>query len=106
MHDSVGVGIVRIDRKSLRQPRAIRRLDRGEAESLLDVAGGDEADPARAEDADAVVEDHVVVGPASGHLLSRVSSATSISTTAGPVFTSAPSGSIQRSGVRIAAPTI
>src|SRR6185436_3881298 len=100
MHDGVGIGVVGIDTKSLRQPRAVRRLDRGEAESSRDVAGGDEADPARAEDADAVVEDHVIVGPASGHLLSRVSSATSISTTAGPVFTRAPSGSIHRSGVR------
>src|SRR3954468_20809634 len=100
MHNCVGIGIIGVDPERLGQSCAVGRLDRGEAESSLDVAGGDEADPARAEDADAVIEDHVVVGPASGHLLSRVSSATSISTTAGPVFTSAPSGSIQRSGVR------
>ena len=105
MNDRIGIGIVWIDAKSLRQPRAVGRLDRGEAESLLDVACRDEANPARAEDAHAVVEDHVIVGP-SAHRLSNVNNATSIRTTAGPVFTSAPSGSIQRSGVRIAAPII
>ena len=78
---------------------------RREAEAACGVAPCDEVDPARAEDADAVIEDHVIIRPLA-HLLSKVSSASSISTIAGPVLTSAPSGSIHRSGVRIAAPAI
>src|SRR5262245_47742438 len=98
MHHRVRIGILGIDPERLRQTCAIGRLDRGEAELSRGVAGGDEADPARAEDADAVKEDYVVVGPV-GHRspvtrkryrLSSVSSATSISTMAGPVLTSAP----------------
>src|SRR2546423_11769206 len=105
MNHGIGIGVIWVDAEGLREARAVGRLDRGEAETLRLVARGDEADPARAEYADAVVEDHVVVGP-DGHLLSSVSSATSIKMIAGPVFTSAPSGSIQRSGVRIAAPAM
>ena len=105
VNDRVGVGIIGIDAESLRQPSAIRRLDRGEAKALRRITRGDEANPTRAENADAVIEDHVIVGP-TGHRLSNVSSATSISTIAGPVLTSAPSGSIQRSGVRMAAPVM
>ncbi len=32
MHHGVGVGVIGIDAEGLRQPRAVRRLDRGEAE--------------------------------------------------------------------------
>src|SRR5258705_2408953 len=111
MDDRVGVGIIRVDAEGLRQPRAIAGLDRGEAKAMLHIARGDKADPARAEHADAVVKDHVVVRPRGRHtgichLLSTVSSATSIRTIAWPVLTSAPSGSIHRSDVRIAAPTL
>src|SRR5450755_2347886 len=67
MHHGVGVGIVGVDAECLRQPGAIAGLDRGEAEAPLHVARGDEADPARAEHADAVVEDHVVIRPWVGH---------------------------------------
>ena len=35
MHDGVGIGVVGIDTKSLRQPRAVGRLDRGETKSPL-----------------------------------------------------------------------
>src|SRR5204862_518922 len=98
-------GIIGVDAEGLCQPRAVRRLDRGKTKTMVDVAGRDEADPARAEDADAIVQNHVVIRP-SVHRLSSVSSATSINTIAGPVLTSAPSGSIQRSGVRIAAPAM
>ena len=38
MDHGVGVGIIRVDSKRLRQPRAVAGLDRGEAESPLDVA--------------------------------------------------------------------
>src|SRR5664279_1289013 len=105
MDHGIGVGIAGIDAERLRQPCAVRRLDSGETKSPLHIPRCDEADPARAEHADTVVEDDVVVGPGV-HLLSKVSSATSISTMAGPVLTSAPSGSIHRSGVRIAAPSM
>src|SRR2546430_6327501 len=105
MHDGVGIGIIRIDTERLRQPRAVGRLDRGEAESLLDVACRDEANPARAEDAHAVVEDHVIVGP-SAHRLSNVNNATSISTTAGPGVTRAPRRSLPRAGRWSAAPIL
>ena len=64
MDDGVGVGIIRVDAERLRQSRAVSRLDRREAEARVRVARDDEADPARAEHADAVEEDHVVVGPA------------------------------------------
>src|SRR5882724_12275304 len=107
MDHRVGVGVSWVDAKGLRQPAAIVGLDRGETKPPVFVAAGDEADPARAKHADAVVEDHVIVGPREGafhHRLSNVSSATIIKTIAGPVLTSAPSGSIHRSGVRIAAP--
>src|SRR6202035_339755 len=97
--DGVGVGVIGIDPERLRQPRAVAGLDRGETEMPLGVARRDKPDPARAEHADAVVEDHVVVRPWVHHRLSSVSSATSINTIAGPVLTSAPSGSIHRSGV-------
>src|SRR5579863_2316410 len=63
MDHGIGVGVLRVDAECLRQTRAVRRLDRREAEALADVARRDEANPARAEHADAVVEDHVVVGP-------------------------------------------
>ena len=63
MDHGVGVGIGGVDAESLREAGAVGRLDRGEAEFSVHVARGDEADPARAEDADAVVEDHVIVGP-------------------------------------------
>jgi hypothetical protein len=35
MHDGVGIGVIGIDTERLRQPGAIGRLDRGEAESSL-----------------------------------------------------------------------
>src|SRR5450759_3381082 len=63
MDDGIGVGICGIDAERLRQPCAIAGLDRGEAKPAGLVARRDEADPARAEYADAVIEDHVVVGP-------------------------------------------
>src|SRR6201995_1909802 len=109
MDHGIGVGIVGVDPDGLREPRPILRLDRREAEARGRVTLGCELDPERAEDADAVEQDDVVVGPdlcGRGHRLSSVSSATAISTIAGNVFTSAPSGSIQRSGVRIAVPTM
>src|SRR5690349_4508718 len=109
MDHGVGVGIARVDADGVCEPCTVRRLDRGEAEARGRVTRGDEPDPARAEDADAVEQDDVVVGPdfwALAHRLSNVMSATAISTIAGNVFTSAPSGSIQRSGVRIAVPTM
>ena len=64
VYDGVGIGVIGIDTEGLRQPHSVEQLDRGEAEFLLlHIAGGDEADPARAEDADAVIEDHVIVRP-------------------------------------------
>src|ERR1700722_9535554 len=109
--DGIGIGIFRIDAERLSQACTVAGLDGGEAEAVLDVAGGDEADPAGAEHADAVVENDIVVGPRIcrghvRHLLSSVSSATSIRTIAGPVLTSAPSGSIHKSGIRTAVPSI
>jgi hypothetical protein len=49
MDDGVGVGIGGIDAEGLREPRAVAGLDRGEAEATVEIAGRDEADPARAE---------------------------------------------------------
>src|SRR5438552_1785971 len=106
MNHGIGIGVIWVDAEGLREAGAVGRLDRGEAETLRLVARRDEADPARAEHADAVVENHVVVGPGCHQRLSRVSKATSIKAIAGPVFTRAPSGSIQRSGVRISAPAM
>src|ERR1019366_7977125 len=63
MDDGIGVGICGIDAERLRQPCAIAGLDRGEAKPPGLVARRDEADPARAEYADAVIKNHVVVGP-------------------------------------------
>src|SRR6266496_4345077 len=63
MDDGIGIGIVRIDAERLCQPGAVLGLDRGEAKALLLIPGRDEADPARAEHAYAVVENHVVVRP-------------------------------------------
>src|SRR5258708_4973782 len=63
MDHRIGVGVTGIDAERLRQPRAVAGLDRGEAKPLCRVARGDEADPARAEHADAVVENHVIVRP-------------------------------------------
>ncbi len=92
MHHGVGIGIFGIDAERLRKPDAVAGLDRGEAKALRLVARRDEADPARTN--------------LSPYLLSSVSNATSIRTIAGPVLTSAPSGSIHRSGVRIAVPSM
>src|SRR5258708_33193035 len=105
MDDGVGVGVGGMDAESLRHPCAVSRLDRREPEAASHIARRDEADPTGAEDADAVIEDHIVVGPFD-HRLSNIISATSISTIAGPVLTSAPSGSIQRSGVSSAVPAM
>ena len=63
MDDGIGVGVVRIDAERLGETCAVAGLDRGEAKTPFSVARRDEADPARAEHADAVVEDHVIVGP-------------------------------------------
>src|SRR4051812_6982876 len=106
MNHGIGVGIIRIDVERACEPGAIVGLDRREAKSLRPITFGDEAAPARAKNADAVEQDHVVVKPFGHQRLSNIKNATSISTIAGPVFTNAPSGSIQRSGVRIAAPNI
>src|SRR6202030_2176057 len=83
MDDGVGVGVFRVDAERLCETCAIAGLDRGEAKAPVLVARRDEADPARAEHADAVIEDHIIVGPAlHHHRLSSVSSATSIRTMA------------------------
>src|SRR3981189_3751263 len=66
MNDGIGGRVFWVDAVRLRQPRAVAGLNRGEAKPPLHVAGRDEADPARAEHAHAVVEDHVMVGPAFG----------------------------------------
>src|ERR1700722_13667978 len=63
MDDGIGVGIIGIDAEGLREARAVSRLDRGKAKAHLVVARCNEPNPARAEHADAVVEDHVVIGP-------------------------------------------
>src|SRR5664279_13790 len=67
MDHGIGVGIAGIDAERLRQPCAVRRLDSGETKSPLHIPRCDEADPARAEHADTVVEDDVVVGPGAIH---------------------------------------
>ena len=66
MDDGVGVGIFGVDAERLRQPRAVTGLDRGEAKARSLSRIATKADPARAEHADAVVEDHVIVRPAVG----------------------------------------
>src|SRR6187402_2572979 len=106
MNHRIGIGIIRIDAERARKSGPIVRLNRREAKALRRIARRDEPHPARAEDADAVEQDHVIVGPFWHQRLSNMRSATSINTIAGPVFTNAPSGSIQRSGVRIAAPNM
>src|SRR3954469_3262179 len=75
MDDGIGVGIGGVDAKSLRQTCAVGRLDRGEAETAVDIARRDEADPARAKHAETVVEDHVVVGPRACHAPHRLAAA-------------------------------
>src|SRR5450759_615634 len=65
MDDGVGVRIFGGDAKRLREPRAVG-LNRGEAKAAIHVACRHEADPARAEHADAVVENHVVIQPLVG----------------------------------------
>src|ERR1700716_46109 len=69
MNDGIGVRVIWVDAERLRQPGAIAGLNRGEAKPPLHVAGRDEADPARAEHAYAVVEDHVIVRPLMHHAL-------------------------------------
>lgn len=59
----VAVGIFRIDAEMFRKTYAVAGLDCGEAKPARGVARGDEANPVRAEDADAVIEDDVVIGP-------------------------------------------
>src|SRR3977135_2040686 len=66
MNDGVGVRVIWVDAVRVRQPGAVAGLNRGEAKPPLHVARRDEADPARAEHAHAVVEDHIIVGPAVG----------------------------------------
>src|SRR5450756_771695 len=63
MDDGVGIGIIGIDAECLRQPCAVTGLDRREAKAPIDIALCNEADPARAEHADAIVEDYVVIRP-------------------------------------------
>src|SRR3981081_1117292 len=116
MDHGVGVGLRGVDAgrpppppARRRQPPAVIRLDGGEAKPAIPIARRDESDPARAKHADAVVKDDVVIGPLvchpfSYHRLSSVIKATSIKTIAGPVLTSAPSGSLHRSGVNNAEP--
>src|SRR5258708_29425703 len=54
MDHGVGVGIIGINPEGLREPCAVRRLDRREAKPRRYIPRGDEAHPARPEDADAV----------------------------------------------------
>ena len=63
MDHGIGVGVPGVDAEGLRQSCAVAGLDRGEAKALVLVARGDEADPARAEYAHTVIENHVIVGP-------------------------------------------
>src|SRR4029453_9021404 len=67
MDHGIGIGITGIDAERLCQPAAVAGLDRGEAEPPRHIARRDEADPARAEHAHAVIEDYVIVGPLVGH---------------------------------------
>src|SRR3954447_14839755 len=91
MDHRIGVGIIWVDAEGPRKPRSIIRLDRREPKSPCRIAFRDKTYPARAEDADAVEQDHVVVGPFAHQRLSSFNSATGISTMAGPVFICAPS---------------
>src|SRR3977135_4678668 len=69
MNDGVGVRVIWVDAVRVRQPGAVAGLNRGEAKPPLHVARRDEADPARAEHAYAVVENHVIVRPLVHHAL-------------------------------------